>query len=201
MTAEEIIRSGLVESYCLGFVSAEEKLMIETVAANSSLLATEIESQRKYFNDGLLKRELQPSAKVKIAVMQRVYRMQALTDRKFLPLINEQTNWEELLQSVAANGISERDESLSGIPMWELPSTPEVSNFIVWSSGKNEPEIHHDVQEFIVILKGSCNMYVDGEMKSYTAGDMVKIPLHKTHYAEVTSIEPMCALVQRQRIA
>lgn len=81
----------------LGFDSAEEKLMIETVSANSSVLAAEIESQRKYFDDGLLKGELRPSAKVKISVMQRVYRMQALTDRKFLPLINHQTNWEELL--------------------------------------------------------------------------------------------------------
>ncbi len=97
--------------------------------------------------------------------------------------------------------MSERDEPLSGIPMWELPSTPEISNYVIWFSGTSEAETHHDVQEFIVILKGSCNMYVDGEMQSYTAGDIVKIPFHKSHYTEVISGEPMCAIVQRQRVA
>jgi quercetin dioxygenase-like cupin family protein len=41
-------------------------------------------------------------------------------------------------------------------------------------------------------------MFMNGEKKSFSKGEIIDIPVNIPHYAVITSAKPMFALVQRQ---
>ena len=81
-----------------------------------------------------------------------------------------------------------------------LPSTNEIINFAVWAKQGHEEEMHDDRNEYLAILDGSCDMYMNGVKTSYKKGDIITIKTGISHYAVITSAQPMFALVQRQLI-
>ena len=200
MTAAELISSGILDSFCLGFTSREEDATIEEMAARFPDVQQEIEKIRESLSAFVLKNKIQPSASVKTAVMHTIYAQQAGEHPEFVPLMHKPADFKRFYQSAAANQLTEVNESFDNLYVKELPSTNEVINFAVWAKNGHEEESHSDRNEYIAILEGSCDMFMNGYKSSYTKGEIISIEAGVSHYAVITSEQPMFALVQRQLV-
>ena len=198
MTAADLISSGILDSYCLGFTSREEDASIEEMAARFPHVQEEIEKIRASLYAFVLQRNIQPSAAVKTTVMHAIYAQQAEKNPGFVPLMHKPADFTRYYQSAIANNLKEADEPFDNLYVKALPSTNEVINFAVWVKNGHEEESHSDRNEYIAILEGSCDMFMDGRKSSYIEGEIISIAAGVSHYAVISSEKPMFALVQRQ---
>ncbi len=198
MTAPEFIASGILESYCLGFTSPPENELVEKMAGKFPLVQQEIDKIRQSFSVFLLENTLQPSHAVKTNVMHTIYSQQAEAHNEFVPLMHKPVEFNRYYQAVEANFLQHPAEDFENLFVKELPSTNEVINFAVWAKKGHEEECHHDRNEYLAVLSGSCAMFMDGHQRSYAEGEIITIPAGVSHYAVITSASPMFALVQRQ---
>ncbi|MEP6711972.1 MAG: cupin domain-containing protein [Ferruginibacter sp.] len=198
---EAFIGSGIIEIYCLGFTNHEENNQVQVMAAAYPLVQAEIDKLRLAFSQQLFFPEIKPSPLVKKSLMSRVYQQQSGIDKRFLPLLNQVKNFKELNEFVVINKLNDVEENVEEILVKDLPSTKEIVNFAVWAKNGQSEEVHHDMNEYIAVMTGSCDMYFGTVKKSYTKGEVIFIPPHVPHKAVITSGGQMFALVQRQMIA
>lgn len=195
------IASGILESYCLGLVTKAERVEVEQYAKQYP----EIREELAEINDSLemyaFEKGVEPAASVKTKVLLRVYEQQCGAGKMYPPLIKENTVAGDFKKWIDINKITEPAGPFDNLTTAYLPSTDVVTNFIVWAKKGHEQEEHNEYYEFIVILKGHCDMYFGATKKHYNTGDIIIIPPHIPHSAVITSEEPMVALVQRQVIA
>ncbi len=200
MTKEEFLVSGLIETYCLGFTSTEENILVENMAALYPDVKNELEAVKFAMNRYIKDVALQPPPQLKTKLMTTIYSQVANDKKEFIPLLNRVTDSSQLLQNAEANHLEFPAQDFENLYMQPLPSTREIINFAVWVKKGHETEMHDDRIEYIAVMEGSCNMYFENEKKSYSQGDIITIPPHIFHHAEITSSKPMFALVQRQMI-
>ncbi len=201
MNTNVYIASGILESYCLGLVTKAERVEVEQYVKQYP----EIREELAEINDSLVmyafEKGMEPAASVKTKVLLRVYEQQCGAGKIYPPLIKENTDAGDLKKWIDINKITEPAAPFDNLTTADLPSTEVVTNFIVWAKKGHEEEEHNAYYEFIVILKGHCDMYFGATKKHYNTGDIIIIPPHIPHSAVITSEEPMVALVQRQAIA
>jgi mannose-6-phosphate isomerase-like protein (cupin superfamily) len=77
--------------------------------------------------------------------------------------------------------------------------TPQVTTAIVWISEMAPEEVHDHEYEKFLIVEGTCNITIEGEVHSLVPGDYLAIPLYKNHVVEVTS-DVLCKVIL-QRVA
>lgn len=200
MDPAAFIRSGIIETYCLGFTSDEENNVVKQMAAMHPQVKREIEKVRSSFNDILQERKMQPSPSVKTAVMNKIYTQQALLNKEWVPLMHQPVSFSRYHESATANHLTAPLTALDHIHVQELPSTKEIINFAVWAKDGHEEEVHGDRFEYIAILEGSCDMFMEGKKTAFGKGEIISIAPGIPHHAVITSEQPMFALVQRQLI-
>src|SRR5678816_4896614 len=98
MTAAELISSGILDSYCLGFTSREEDVSIEEMAARFPDVQQEIIKIRESLSTYVLRNKIQPSASVKRVVMHTIYTQQAEEHHEFVPLMHKPTDFNRFYQ-------------------------------------------------------------------------------------------------------
>ena len=201
MNVEKFIASGILENYCMGFTTDAENAEVELNAALYPEIRKEIDNLRSVFEKYVLSNKIDPSPRVKFAVMESIYLHQAGKDRIYPPLVKIGESTDQLAAWISDNPVDPPDAEFDNFFMRELPSTEYFTNFIVWAKEGHETEMHTDCNEYLYVIKGSCTMYFEAEAKSYVAGDLICIPPHINHHAVVTSDFPMMALVQRQACA
>ena len=130
--------------------------------------------------------------------MLRIYEIESGAGKKYPPLIKENTTVNDFSNWLAVNPIPTPEvHTFENLHTHDLPSTDEVTNFAVWAKSGHDDEEHNDFLEYIVILKGSCDMYMNGVRNHFNAGEIIRIPKDCNHHAVITSEEPMIAIVQR----
>ena len=201
MDTNVYIASGILESYCLGLVTGAEREEVELYAKKYPEIREELSKINDLLETYALEKGMIPAAAVKTKLLLKVYEQQCGGDKKFPPLVKENTITADLEKWIAVNKINEPSAPFDNLSIIDLPSTEVVTNFMVWAKKGHEEEEHREYNEFIVILKGHCDMYFGTEKKHYNTGDIIVIPPHIPHSAVITSDEPMVALVQRQMIA
>ncbi len=201
MNVEKFIASGILENYCMGFTTEAENAEVELCAGMYPQVQEELDHLRSVFESYVLSNKIEPSPRVKFAVMQSVYKQKAKQDQQYPPLIDMSEQTDHLAKWIADHPVPPPDAEFDNLFMRELPSTEFFTNFIVWAKAGHETEMHTDCNEYLYVIKGSCTMYFEDEVKSYTAGDIIVIPPHVNHNAVVTSEFPMMAFVQRQACA
>jgi quercetin dioxygenase-like cupin family protein len=195
------IASGILETYCLGQVTEQQRAEVEQYANEFP----EIQAELKQISDSLEFYSRQnseaPQASVKIKLLLKIYEQESGAGKKYPPLIKEKTGAEDFKNWLLDIAIEEPAAGFDDIATFDLPSTETVTNFMVWAKEGHEEEMHTEYNEFIVILKGHCDMYFNGVKKHYDTGEIIVIPPGIPHNAIITSDEPMVALVQRQALA
>ena len=201
MNLANYIASGILDSYSIGQLSNAERAEVGQYAK----LYPEIGIELKRIHDSLefyaIANGLAPHASVKTKLMLGIYEQQCGTGKKYPPLIKENIRAANFKDWLAGITITQPAESFDNLTTFDLPSTETVTNFMVWAKQGHDEEEHDSFNEYIVILKGHCDMYFGGDKKHYNTGDIIFIPPYIPHTAVITSDEPMVAVVQRQLIA
>ena len=198
---DDFIGSGIIKNYCHGCTNGEENKEVLLMASLYPLVRQEINKIKAGLSKKIIADEIIPSPKVKTSLMHRIYTQQSVIHKKFLPLMNNIKSFDDLNECINANNLQSSREGEDDIQVQELPSTNEIINIAAWVKNIQPEEIHHDMNEYIAIMEGSCDMYFGNTKRSYSEGEIIFIPPHVHHSAVITSVKPMFALVQRQLIA
>lgn len=75
--------------------------------------------------------------------------------------------------------------------------TPEATTAIAWLRYGAPEEVHDAQYEKFLVLEGSCDITIDGQVVSLVPGNYLSIPLHKPHNVRVTSAVPCKVILQR----
>lgn len=195
------ISSGILEQYCLGLVSEAERVEVEQYAAEYPAIKIEIAYISASLEKYALANSIAPADKVKANLLLSTYVQESGAGKQYPPLVSATVTSDDFIKWASRNPIPSPEEAYHNLFTRDLPSTDIVINFMVWAKEGLDEEAHSHYNEFVVIIDGHCDMYMNGEKKHYGKGEIIRIPPHVPHYAVITSAVPMVAFVQRQLIA
>lgn len=96
MTAEELIRSGLLEAYVLGQATPDEMRLVESLRASDERVRTELEAIEITFEQHATQQAVAPPSAVKSAIMDRISKETSKPSTPVLPITAQPTrsfNW------------------------------------------------------------------------------------------------------------
>ncbi|GAB3333155.1 hypothetical protein GCM10027299_40350 [Larkinella ripae] len=194
----DFINSGILDEYCLGLLLPGEVQEVERMAG----LYPEVQQALDQAFRLLKSAENQaaaagPDLKERILTTLKQLAEPQAFDLNNLPLINAYADSEQWLRTVAA---IEPTGDFRNLYVHSLRNTDGVAQFILWVKQEVRPEHHHDERESFLILEGTCECRIGGEIIRLSAGDYIDIPLDVEHTVRVLSPEPVKALVQRVKI-
>jgi len=195
MEIKEFISSGLIEVYCLGMASDEEKLLVERFASRHAEVRREI----KEVSDALLSLERSESISPPEALRDKILSQINFLEmqQSFPPRITLHSTTDEWLRYLSGNNIS-APVDYEQIHLQDLPGNEYQTTYVVWAKkGAVVEESHADEEEFLLMLRGNCSVIINGKTGYYKEGDIVFIPKGAVHRAEVLSDEPMLIIGQR----
>lgn len=201
MDINAYIASGILEAYSMGKLTQSERAEVEANAAAYPAIRTELDAINDSIEFYAVENSIAPGASVKTKLLLKIYEQQSGEGKVYPPLVTENTLAKDFENWLTGIKIELPAEPFDNIASFDLPSTDTVINFLVWAKKGHEEEVHDEYNEFIVILKGHCDMYFNGIKTHYDTGEIIVIPPDIPHYAVVTSDEPMFAVVQRQLLA
>ncbi|MBC8173349.1 MAG: cupin domain-containing protein [Chitinophagales bacterium] len=196
MQAHELIQSGILELYCLGIASADERTLIEELKETHSEIQEEIASIEKalriYAGSDIPK----PSEHLHRKIFDTIAQQES--DALHLPpILSAQSNREEWETYLANNNIK-KPAGQNQLYLIELPSTQNLITYVVYAErGGNVEESHETELERLFMLKGTCTIEYNGMLRVYNEGDFIEIPPNSVHHAIATSDETMILIGQR----
>lgn len=193
------LESGILELYVAGSLPLEEALAVENMAVHHPEVQAEIVRLQVAVEQLWDIQPLAPPPALKARVLAEVA---ALAERPFdparPPVLNVGARAEDYRFWVEQEGIVPPDhyENLFFIP---VAMNEDGLTAVVWINGHVEEEMHDQAIEKFLVLEGSCQINIEGEMHQLKAGDYLAVPKFRWHIVDVTS-EIACKLVV-QRIA
>ena len=114
----------------------------------------------------------------------------------FPPVLNENSTISDYKQWINREDIKLPD-NFKDFHAQIIGFTPEVTTAIIWIKTMAPDEIHNHELEKFLILEGTCDLNIEGEVFPFKAGDYLSIPLYKKHSLTITSSIPCKAILQR----
>ena len=195
----DYIESGILEMYVLGQTTADETSEVEKMAMMHSEVREEIDAisiaLEQYAEANAIEPDptIRPFVMATINYMERLKRGETPVDP---PAIQKGSKVEDYAQWLNREDL-QLNESLSDYYAHIIGATPEVTTAIVWLKDGAPPETHTKELEKFLIVEGTCDITVDTEVHSMKPGDVLIIPLYKTHHVTVTSPNPCKVILQR----
>ena len=198
MEIKVLIESGVLEMYCLGIASEEEKQLVETLSLQHKEIQNEIESINRALSLYASAHETSPSVKLKEKILHQVLNNNNNVDsNSFPPLITLKSSSEEWITYIQNNNIP-TPSGFDTFHLHELPGNEKRYTYIAWAKkGAVLEESHSDEDEFLIMLGGRCSVTVNGKVTYYEKGGVVFIPKNTVHRAEALSDEMMILVGQR----
>ncbi len=193
------ITPGIIESYCLGLLAPEEGKMVEQQARIHADVKQEIDDFMLLLENYIMSNAVHPGEDVKMKTLGLLDNLRLEEAKKIhhLPLINKYTdhnNWLQIVQPLLP-------EKLQGdVFIHELRNDLKVSQLLIWSAVNVPDEVHVDVKESFIVLKGRCRCYIEDTVTELGPGGFLEIPMYKHHDVKVIA-EPVLAIVQRVKVA
>lgn len=196
---QDYIGSGILELYVLGVTSKKENEEIETLASSHIEIYAEIEEIKNAIEDYAKQNAVAPDPTIKpflMAVIDYTERLKNGEQPSFPPVLNENSMISDFDQWVSSTNIT-LPENFKDFHAKIIGYTPEVTTAIIWIKDIAPQEVHdHEFEKFL-ILEGTCDITIAGEVHSLKAGDYLAIPLYKKHDVKITSSIPCKAILQR----
>ena len=194
MNIQDFIQSGIIEMYCMGCVSEQEKQRVEEYSLRYPEVKKEIAEvyntlQSYAALDGNI---LRSSLKEKI-----VGRIEAdLTAKQLPPIIQEKQDVNYWLNYLAQKKCF-APVDFNEIHSIDLPSSSKQTTYVVWAKkGASVEESHDDEDEYLFMLCGTCNVICNGVGQLYHSGDLVYVPKKVVHKA-ISYSDDMLLIGQR----
>jgi quercetin dioxygenase-like cupin family protein len=198
MNSQDFISSGIIEVYCLGIASDEEKALVEKLASENKEVKDEIVAVNEALSLYASAVGKSPAEGTRSKIMNAI--AEAETSPRALqlpPRMTLQTSASEWVKYISDNHISEPSPG-DEIQMLDLPASGKQVTYIAWAKkGVVVEESHPQEDEFLLMISGECTIAINGAVKKYKAGDIVFIPKNSIHRAEVISEESMIVVGQR----
>lgn len=198
MSVKDYIDSGILEQYVLGITSPEETKDVELMAIAHEVIKQEIDAIARSMEAYAMAGAVQPDAAVKpflMATIDYTERLKQGEPVSFPPLLNEKSVLAEYAPWLKKEDMV--SPGTAGIYAKIIGYTAEAVTAIVWLRDYAPHEVHHHEHERFLIVEGTCDIIVEGEVNSLVAGDYFAIPLHKDHLVKVTSEMPCKVILQR----
>ena len=201
MNSQELISSGIIELYCLGIASDEERLLVEELANGDASIIREIAS----VNEALAHYAISsPPKNPPVGLKEKILASITSDGKKdanltLPPRLIHSSTIEEWLNYLDENEILEPAE-YEGVYFMELPGNEDYYTYVVFAKegGVVPEETHHTHDEYLLICKGTCEMTIGGEKNTYSAGDFIEITPGIPHSAFITGKERMIVIGQRR---
>ena len=184
----DFLESGIIEMYCMGIVSDEEKMLVETFARNHKEVQDEIDAVHKTLQNYALAEEKSPAHSLKEKIMAAI----------LPPLLKENHELKIWMNYLKENAIS-TTQKFDQLLVMDLPSSEKQITYLAWAKkGIELEESHESEDEYLLMLAGSCSFTFNGITQFYYKGDTVFIPKNTIHKAVAMSSD---MLLLGQRIA
>ena len=193
------IGSGILEMYVLGMASDEEVNEVQEMAAAHESVRMEIKAISEALKVYAESKASAINSKVKPMLMAGIdyeERLKAGEVPTFPPVLNGDStiaDYSEWLNR--ADMIVPGD--FNGMHVKIIGYTPEASTAIVWLQNETPYEVHTDEHEKFLIIEGTCDIDIDGDVHHMLPGSYMSIPLHAGHTVKVTSQNPCKLILQR----
>ena len=198
-TADDFIRSGILELYVLGHTSDEENSEVGRMCSAYPEVMDELERITESIVSISSEKTFAPNDTVKPLIMATVDYTERLrlgevpANPPILHLASKVADYEEWLTRIDMVLPSDADNIFVKI----IAQTAEAISAIVWIKEQTPMEKHSVESERFLIVEGSCDIMVNGEKNSLIPGDYFSIPLHADHEVLVTSDIPCKVVLQR----
>jgi mannose-6-phosphate isomerase-like protein (cupin superfamily) len=198
MNSKEFIESGILELYVLGIATDAEQAEVSFRAINDPAIQEELLAIGKSLESVAMKQAVPPNPIIKpflmatINYMDRIMQGEAVTEPPFLHPLSTIENY--------APWLNRPDMIYAGnepVFAYIIGHTKNVTTAIVWLKEMAPQEVHDTELESFLIVEGTCNIVVDGEVNALVPGDCFTIPLYKNHFVQVTSAIPCKVILQR----
>jgi mannose-6-phosphate isomerase-like protein (cupin superfamily) len=195
----EYLQSGIIESYVLGMATSEESKEVENLAMSHY----EVREAIRLFGEALEQQALGyaivPDPTIKpllMATIDFIGRMEKGEAPSFPPDLNESSKINDY-----AEWLNRPDfvlpSYITDVHARIISHTLKVTTAIVWIKEMAPQETHHDEYEKFLIVEGTCDITIEGNVQHLQSGDFLGIPLYKSHTVKVTSDIPCKVILQR----
>lgn len=183
----EFLESGLLELYVLGNLADGDLAPIKKMRLKyNTEITAEINALESFFEQDALRCAIKPNSvfdqKMEGIFANLEIEHQMSLDR--LPLINPFSSPNAWLKMIALDlpkgRLTERFGKL-------LRNDNGVMQLLVVSETDIDEEVHEDLEESFLILKGTCTCTIGATSFHMGPGDFMQIPLHQPHTVKLTS--------------
>lgn len=187
MDLKAYIESGILELYALNVLEDAERHEVEAMLERFPMLRDELKDITEALANYAESRWIKPAERIEQLVLDAYSNLKVENNiaANNLPIINKHSdaqNWLDWL-----NQTNQLPEQTDQIYMKVLREVPGIRQLLV-ISGNDIPEEHHDdVYESFLILSGTCECTVAGQVRFMQPGDFMEIPLHTPHQVKITS--------------
>ena len=199
MDTKAYIASGIIEDYCLGILSDEEGRAVEQYALSHPEIKHEMNAFMQALERYALDNAVSPDEQLRTKIFQLFDNLATEQEAtpQHLPLLNKYSDldtWLSIVEPLLPKALEEN------MFVKELRNEHGVSQTIIWTKIDYPDEVHDEVEECFIILKGKCRCYIEGEAIEVNAGGFLEIPMFKHHDVRVLE-SPVLAIVQRIKVA
>lgn len=197
MNEQDIIASGMIESYCLGLLGTAEAAELEQYARQYAGVKQSIDAFQASLEQMAFDTAVAPAPGVKQSIIQLLdnLALEEQSDLNQLPLLNRYSDaaqWLKLVEPLLP-------ATIEGMNVQELRNDNGIVQLLICTEIDYPDEVHELEQECFIVLKGKCRCYIEDDIAELGAGDFISIPMYKHH--DVRVVEPVIAVVQRINVA
>lgn len=199
---QKYIESGILELYVLGLATDDEENEVYEMARKYPEIKMELELLQSEIEEWGHANAVEPPALVKPFVMASVDYLERLQNGERPqnpPRLTSHSTVEDFKPWLEREDMS-LPKSAKNVYAKIIVHSPERTMAIVWAKDEIEAEVHHDEQESLLIVEGSCDVFIGEDVYHLTPGDFMSIPLHKKHSAQITSNVPCKIILERAAI-
>lgn len=196
MELEELLSSGIIEMYCMGLASEDEKRLVELFASKHPEVREEITSITEALQLYARSTGKPPASNLKSRILDAV-RQSESTDTRIPPRITLESRAADWIEYLKRNNIT-APSAFEYAYILDLPGNNDQVTYVVWAKkGAVVEESHDNEDEYLLMLEGNCSVTQNGITRFYKAGDVIYIPKKVVHRAEALSDELMILIGQR----
>ncbi|WP_026896871.1 cupin domain-containing protein [Daejeonella oryzae] len=195
----ELIQSGLLESYLMGMASPHEIEQVEQMAEAHEEIREELNAIEQVLEEYALQNAIEPDPIIKPFLMATIDYKDRLAIGEIPespPVLHENSKIADYDQWINRSDMV-APVDLTDIYAKIISYTSDMICALVWIKEMAPQETHDNEFERFLILEGSCIITIENAEHSLHAGCYLEIPLHKNHFVRITSDIPCKVILQR----
>ena len=196
---KKYIESGILEAYVMGTTNSVEASEVEQLMLEFHEIREEIEAISEALKNYTQAHSIPPDPTIRpflMATIDFTERMKKGEQPASPPLLHEGSKVSDYNEWLSREDMI-LPEDFTDLYAKIIGYTPGALTAIVWIKDVAPQEVHeHEFEKFLVV-EGTCNITIGGDIHQLVAGDYLSIPLYKNHDVKVTSPIPCKVILQR----